>query len=91
MSVTDNSAALEAKVRSVLARHTRISDPQNVAMDQDLYASGLTSFNAVQMMLSLEGEFDVVFPSTMLNRRSFSTLQAIVDSLAHLTLKSHAA
>ncbi len=91
MPTLRNIADIELQVRAVLARHTRITDPQTVPMDQDLYAAGLTSFNAVQMMLSLESEFDVVFPSTMLNRRSFSTLHAIVDSLRDLTAKSRAA
>ena len=91
MSVYQNIAEIEAQVRAVLARHTRIADAKTIQMDQDLYAAGLTSFNAVQMMLSLESEFGVVFPSNMLNRRSFSTVQAIVDSLDNLTIKSRAA
>jgi acyl carrier protein len=52
--------------------------------DADLYASGLTSFAAVQLMLSLEEEFDVEFPERMLNRRSFASIAAIASCIAEL-------
>lgn len=91
MPTLQTIADIEVQVRAVLARHTRITDPQTIPEDQDLYAAGLTSFNAVQMMLSLESEFGIVFPSNMLNRRSFSTVHAIVASLDALTIKSRVA
>lgn len=50
----------------------------------DLYASGLTSFAAVQLMLALEEAFDVEFPDRMLNRKSFASITAIADCLREL-------
>lgn len=50
----------------------------------DLYASGLTSFAAVQLMLALEEAFDVEFPDRMLNRKSFASIMAIADCLREL-------
>jgi acyl carrier protein len=52
--------------------------------DADLYASGLTSFAAVQLMLAIEETFDVEFPERMLNRRSFASMAAIASCLAEL-------
>jgi len=56
-----------------------------IASDADLYAAGLTSFAAVQLMLGLEDEFDVEFPERMLNRRSFASVDAIAACIAELT------
>ena len=52
-----------------------------LAVDQDLYAAGLTSFAAVQLMLALEDRFDVEFPESMLNRRSFASVNAIAGCI----------
>lgn len=52
--------------------------------DADLYALGLTSFAAVQLMLALEESFDIEFPDRMLNRRSFSSISAIASCLREL-------
>lgn len=52
--------------------------------NDDLYASGLTSFAAVQLMLALEETFDIEFPERMLNRRSFASIGAIASCIAEL-------
>ncbi len=59
--------------------------------DQDLYAAGLTSFAAVQLMLAIEDGFDVEFPETMLNRRSFASIDAIAGCLHQLGAQAKAA
>ena len=52
--------------------------------DDDLFDKGMTSFESVQLMLALEGRFDVEFPDHLLNRRSFSTIRIIRDTVAGL-------
>lgn len=52
---------------------------------QDLYGAGLTSFAAVQLMLAIEDAFDIEFPETMLNRRSFASIDAIAGCVRELT------
>ena len=70
----------------LLAEHGRLPvAAETIAADQDLYAAGLTSFAAVQLMLALEEEFDVEFPERMLNRRSFASIDAITACVAELT------
>ncbi len=61
-----------------------------VAIDQvpdeaDLYATGLTSFASVQLMLALEETFDIEFPDHLLNRKSFASIRAIEDTMQLLT------
>ena len=52
--------------------------------DADLYQAGLTSHASVNVMLGLEGLFDIEFPDQMLNRSVFSSVQAIRSALLEL-------
>lgn len=54
--------------------------------DDDLFEKGLDSFGSVQLMLGLEERFEVEFPDTLLNRRSFSTLRIIRETVAKLSM-----
>ncbi len=72
-------------IRTLIAEHGRLPIPvEGLRDDQDLYAAGLTSFAAVQLMLALEDRFDVEFADTMLNRRSFASIDAIAGCLRQL-------
>ena len=72
-------------IRTLIAEHGRLPVPvASLRDDQDLYAAGLTSFAAVQLMLALEDRFDVEFADTMLNRRSFASIDAIASCLHQL-------
>lgn len=53
-----------------------------LADDADLYTAGLTSHATVTLMLALEEAFDVEFPDSLLRRRTFSSVDAIVEALA---------
>lgn len=56
-----------------------------LSKDEDLFARGLDSFGSVQLMLALEEHFNIEFPDHLLNRRSFSTIRIIQDTVATLT------
>ena len=72
-------------IRTLISEHGRLPvDVGTLADGQDLYAAGLTSFAAVQLMLALEDSFDVEFPETMLNRRSFASIEAIASCVHQL-------
>ncbi len=58
--------------------------------DADLYTAGLSSFASVQLMLALEETFDVEFPDSLLNRRSFASIAAIENAIRQLTDKQAA-
>ena len=74
---------------TLIAAHGRLPVPMDrIGSSQDLYAAGLTSFAAVQLMLAIEDRFDVEFPETMLNRRSFASIDAIAKCLHDLGIDS---
>ena len=72
-------------LRRLIDKHARLPvKADTLAGGQDLYAAGLTSFAAVQLMLALEEAFDVEFPERMLNRRSFATMDSISGCINEL-------
>ena len=76
-------------LRELIAEHGRLPvGVDTISNGQDLYAAGLTSFAAVQLMLAIEDRFDVEFPETMLNRRSFSSIDAIAGCLHDISAKA---
>jgi acyl carrier protein len=74
---------MKDKVRDLLAKHGGLPVAiDTIADDADLYAAGLSSFASVQLMLGLEDAFDIEFPDHLLNRKSFSSINAIAETLA---------
>lgn len=80
-----DTQALDDRIRALLAAHGRLTaDPAALAADADLYQAGMTSHASVNLMLALEGEFDLEFPDSMLNRSVFSSIAAIRGALLEL-------
>ena len=74
------------KIRNILKEHGRLNkDPVSLPEDADLYQAGLSSHASVNVMLALEGEFDVEFPDHMLKRSVFSSIGAIQVAIDELT------
>lgn len=74
------------KVRNILKEHGRLAkDAETLADDADLYQAGMTSHASVNVMLALEGEFDVEFPDNMLKRSVFESIAAITTAVDELT------
>jgi acyl carrier protein len=75
-----------AKIRVVLKRHARLNlDADTLGDDTDLYQAGMTSHASVNVMLALEGEFDIEFPDHMLKRSVFESVGAIASAVDELT------
>lgn len=73
------------KIRQILKDHGRLSkDVDALADDSDLYQAGMTSHASVNVMLALEGEFDVEFPDNMLKRSVFESIAAIRGAIEEL-------
>lgn len=69
-------------IRNLVAKFGGLSiDVAQIADDADLYATGLSSFASVQLMLALEEAFDIEFPDNLLNRKSFASISAIEKTL----------
>ena len=47
-----------------------------------MFEKGLDSFGSVQLMLALEDRFGLEFPDHLLNRRSFSSIRAIHETVS---------
>ena len=74
------------KIRKILADHGRLNkDPWTIEESADLYQAGMTSHASVNVMLALEGEFNVEFPDHMLKRGVFESLAAIRAAIEELT------
>ncbi|CAA2102336.1 acyl carrier protein [Methylobacterium sp. Leaf93] len=58
--------------------------------DDNLFDRGLDSFGSVQLMLALEERYNIEFPDNLLNRRSFSTIRIIVETVSKLTVSAAA-
>lgn len=76
---------LETQIRAVLHSHGRLNKDANV-LDAagDLYQAGMTSHASVNVMLALEGAFDIEFPDHMLKRNVFSSIQSIRSAVSEL-------
>ena len=77
--------SLDEQIRSVLSAHGRLGqDAQHISVDADLYQAGMTSHASVNVMLALEGTFDVEFPDHMLKRNVFNSIRSIRCALSEL-------
>ena len=77
---------LQPHIRDVLRDHGRLKqDVSALAADDDLYQYGMTSHASVNVMLALEGAFEVEFPDHMLKRSVFCSIASIERALTELT------
>jgi acyl carrier protein len=75
-------------IRVVLKEHGRLSVlAETLGEDENLYLAGMTSHASVNVMLALEGKFDIEFPDRMLTRSVFQSIAAIRTALEEL--KAH--
>ena len=74
------------QIRAILKEHARLAvDVATLSDDSDLYEAGMTSHASVNVMLALEGTFDVEFPDRMLRRGVFGSIAAIRTAIDELT------
>jgi acyl carrier protein len=73
------------RIRAILKEHTSLNiDPAALGDDSDLYQAGMSSHASVNVMLALEGEFEVEFPDRMLRRGVFQSIRSIRAALEEL-------
>ena len=66
------------------------SRSKNIGDEDDLFEKGLDSFGSVQLMLALEERFDIEFPDHLLNRRSFTSIRAIRETILTFVVEATA-
>jgi acyl carrier protein len=70
-------------IRQVLRETAQLPVPvDDIADDDDLYLSGMTSLAAVNVMLALEDALDVELPEQYLRKATFASIAAISAALA---------
>ena len=80
-----SSEETESVIRGVLRDHGRLNrDAGLLDAAADLYQSGMTSHASVNVMLALEGAFDIEFPDHMLKRNVFSSIESIRRAVGEL-------
>ncbi len=76
---------MNEEIRKLIAEHARLAvDVDTLADDASLYEAGMTSHATVNLMLALEGGFDVEFPDSMLKRSVFESVATIAAALGEL-------
>ena len=76
---------MQEQIRKILKDHARLSvDVATLNDSSDLYQAGMTSHASVNVMLALEGAFDVEFPDRMLKRSVFESISSIATALSEL-------
>ena len=74
------------KIRKILKDHGRLNkDADTLEESADLYQAGMTSHASVNVMLALEGEFEIEFPDHLLKRSVFESIGAMRDTISELT------
>lgn len=77
---------MKERIRTIIKEHARLAvDVATLSDDSDLYQAGMTSHASVNVMLALEGTFDVEFPDRMLRRGVFESIASIRGALDELT------
>ncbi|MCJ2049731.1 acyl carrier protein [Methylobacterium sp. J-070] len=78
-------------IREVLGSNEAFAGKADrLSEDDSLFDMGLDSFGSVQLMLALEERFDVEFPDSLLNRKSFATIRAIREAVSTLICRDAA-
>jgi acyl carrier protein len=73
------------RIRGILREHGRLTaDVERLGDDSDLYQAGMSSHASVNVMLALEGEFDLEFPDRMLRRGIFQSIGSIRAAIEEL-------
>ena len=73
---------VSSRVREIVAGCGEFAvDVSQLKGSSDLYAAGLSSFASVQIMLAIEEAFDVEFPDSLLNRRTFQSIESIAAAV----------
>jgi acyl carrier protein len=84
MQVVTNMPAKERVASIVVELLARRSAQREVSAEDDLANAGLTSLDMVNLMLSVEAEFDLKIPDAAMTPRNFRTISAIDALVATL-------
>lgn len=85
LSLNEGKTGMNDTIRELLRKHAGLPvSIDGLAEGADLYAAGLSSFASVQLMLAIEENFDIEFPDSLLNRKSFQSIEAIARTVSSI-------
>ena len=84
MDVVLNQDAAPRILRIVLALLQKRGGPAQVTLDQNLREAGMTSLDMVNLMLAVEGEFDLFIPEAEMTPDNFRSVAAIESLVSHI-------
>ncbi len=71
-----------AKIQGLIEQEAKLAIPvAHLTPKANLYDLGLTSFDAIRLVVAIERAFKVEFPREMLKSQSAASIEAIVASL----------
>jgi acyl carrier protein len=71
-----------ATIQRIIEQEARLAIPAaHLTPRADLYALGLTSFDAVRLVVAIERAFKVEFPREALKRETVASIEAIARTL----------
>lgn len=80
-----NADEIALAIRDILREHGHLArDPDALKMETDLNEVGMTSHASVNIMLAIEGRFNVEFPDHMLTRSVFSSIGSMQSAVMQL-------
>lgn len=84
-SLSDSEAAgkieMFATIQRLIDQEAKLVIPAaNLTPRANLYDLGLTSFDAIRVLVAVERAFKIEFPREMLNRESVSSIEAIAKA-----------
>ncbi len=76
---------VEDEIRDlVVANATLAVDDSRLAADTDLFNAGMTSYQSVTVMMTIEEHFGIEFPDSMIRRSTFQTIGALAEAVTSL-------
>ncbi len=71
-----------ATIQTIIDRETHLAIPAaHITPRANLYALGLTSFDAIRLILAIERTFKVELPREMLKRETVASIEAVADAI----------
>jgi acyl carrier protein len=79
------NTAMSDVIRRLVGEFAGLSiDAKRLAVNDDLFAAGMTSHASVNLLLALENEFEVEFPDHLLTRAVFESIRSLSAAIEEL-------
>ncbi|MGA8172460.1 MAG: acyl carrier protein [Methylocystis sp.] len=71
-----------ATIQRLIDQETKLALPAaSLTPRANLYSLGLTSFDAIRLLVAVERAFGIEFPREMLNREAAASIEAIANAV----------